>query len=159
LLSVSGGVTEALIRTLHYRITGKDFSQAKIAELRNNKDYREVKIKMGDHKLGFAVVSNVKLASRLIAEIKAGRDDLHFIEVMACPGGCINGGGQPIGTDNAALKSRVKTVYETDEKDSIRYPYKNPALIGLYRDFLGEPLGSLSLELLHTTYKKREVPL
>ena len=159
LLSVSGGVTEALIRTLHHRITGKDFIQAKIAELRNSKEYREVKIKMGDHKLGFAVVSNVKQASRLIGEIKAGRNDLHFIEIMACPGGCVNGGGQPIGSEAGALKSRIKTVYETDDKDSIRYPYKNPALIGLYRDFLGEPGSSLSIELLHTSYKKREVPL
>lgn len=159
LLSVSGGVTEALIRTLHFRLTGKDLSQPRISELRNNKDYKEIKLKIGDYKLGFAAVSSLKQASKLINEIKAGRNDLHFIEVMACQGGCVNGGGQPISKDTGAVKARIKTVYETDEKDPIRFAHKNPAVVELYRDFLGEPMSAKSIELLHTTYKKREVPL
>ncbi len=159
LLSVSGGVTEALIRSLHYRITGKDFNQPKISELRNAREYKEYKLKIGDFKLGFATVNSVRQASKLISEIKAGRNDLHFIEVMACPGGCINGGGQPIGSDSGVVKARVRTVYEIDEKDPIRFAYKNPAIVEIYRDFLGEPMGQKSIELLHTTYKKREVPL
>jgi len=159
LLSVSGGVTEALIRTLHFRLTGKDMSQPRISELRSSKDLKEIKLKIGDFKLGFAAVSSVKQASKLINEIKAGRNDLHFIEVMACQGGCVNGGGQPITKDTGAVKARIKTVYETDEKDPIRFAHKNPAVVELYRDFLGEPMSARSIELLHTTYKKREVPL
>ncbi|PKO97917.1 MAG: ferredoxin [Bacteroidetes bacterium HGW-Bacteroidetes-9] len=159
LLGVSGGLTESLIRTLYFRLTGKEMSQPKINELRNTREYKEVKLKIGDHKLGFAAVSTVKQAAKLIEEIKAGRDDLHFIEVMACPGGCVNGGGQPIGGDPAALKARIKTIYEIDEKDPIKVAHKNPAVIELYKDFLGEPMGTKSVELLHTTYKKREVPL
>lgn len=159
LLSVSGGVTEALIRTLQYRLTGKEMSQPKVSELRNGRDYKEVKIKMGEFKLGFAAVSTVKQAARLIEEIKGGRNDLHFIEVMACPGGCSGGGGQPITGDPGAVRARTKTVYEIDDKDSIRVCHKNPAIIELYNNFLGEPMGVKSLDLLHTSYKKREVPL
>jgi iron only hydrogenase large subunit-like protein len=134
-------------------------AQPRISELRTGRDYKEIKIKIGDFKLGFAAVSTVKQAAKIIAEIKAGRNDLHFIEVMACPAGCVNGGGQPIAGDAGALKSRIKTVYEIDEKDPIRFAHKNPALLELYRDFLGEPMGTKSIELLHTTYKKRDVPL
>lgn len=159
LFSISGGVTEALIRTLYYRITGKEFTNLKISELRTQKDYKEIKLKIGDYKVGFAVVSNVKLASKLIDEIKDGRDDIHFVEVMTCPGGCVNGGGQPIVEDTGAIKARIKTIYEIDDKDSIRFPYKNPSIIELYSDFLGEPGSEKALELLHTTFKKREVPL
>jgi NADH-quinone oxidoreductase subunit G/NADP-reducing hydrogenase subunit HndD len=104
-------------------------------------------------------VSTVKQAAQLIEEIEAGRDDLHFIEVMACPGGCVGGGGQPIVEDIGAIKARTKVVYEADDKDSIRASYKNPAIVELYRDFLGEPYGETSIKLLHTSYKKRDVAL
>lgn len=159
LFSVSGGVTEALIRTLHFRLTGKELQQIRLSELRSNKDYKEVKLKIGEFKLGFAAVSTVKQAAVLIEEIRNGRNDLHFIEVMACPGGCVNGGGQPIVDDQSALKARIKAVYDLDEKEPIRVAHKNPAVIELYKEFLGEPLGELSMKLLHTSYKKRDVSL
>ena len=159
LFSVAGGVTEALIRTLHHRLTGKEMHQLRINELRNGKEYREVKVKIGEHRLGFAAVSTVKQANKLIDEIRNGRDDLHFIEVMACPGGCVNGGGQPIGKEAGAARARIKSVYDLDEKDPIRVAHKNPAIMELYKEFLGEPGGELSMKLLHTSFKKREVPL
>ncbi len=159
LVSVSGGVTEALIRTLHYKLTGKEFDHKRISELRVNKDCKEVKLKIGDYKLGFAAVSTVNQAARLIEEIKNGRNDLHFIEVMACPGGCVNGGGQPIVDDPSAVKARIKAIYDQDDKEPIRMAHKNPAIIELYREFLGEPLSEQSMKLLHTSYKKREVSL
>jgi NADH-quinone oxidoreductase subunit G/NADP-reducing hydrogenase subunit HndD len=118
-----------------------------------------VKLKIGEFKLGFAAVSTVKQAAVLIEEIRNGRNDLHFIEVMACPGGCVNGGGQPIVDDQSALKARIKAVYDLDEKEPIRVAHKNPAVIELYKEFLGEPLGELSMKLLHTSYKKRDVSL
>lgn len=159
LMAVPGGLTESLIRTLHFRLTGKDISNFKINELRSSKYYKEVKIKIGDLKLGFATVSSVKYADQLIKEIKAGRNDLHFIEVMACPGGCVGGGGQPIVKDIGAIKARTKAIYEIDDKDPIKISYKNPAIVELYKDFLGEPFGEMSAKLLHTSYKKRDVPL
>ena len=133
--------------------------QLRINELRNGKEYREVKVKIGEHRLGFAAVSTVKQANKLIDEIRNGRDDLHFIEVMACPGGCVNGGGQPIGKEAGAARARIKSVYDLDEKDPIRVAHKNPAIMELYKEFLGEPGGELSMKLLHTSFKKREVPL
>ena len=159
LMAVAGGLTEALIRTLHFRLTGKDFPSSRINELRSNNDVRVVKIQMGKYKLGFAAVSSVKQAAMLIGEIRAGRDDLHFIEVMACPGGCVGGGGQPIVKDPGAIKARAKIIYDTDTRDSIKVPYKNPAIIELYNEFLGEPFGEMSAKLLHTSYKKRDVAL
>lgn len=159
LMSVAGGQTEALIRTLYFRLTGKEMKQQKVAEMRINKDYKEVKIKMGKHLLGFAAVNSIALAHKLIEEIKAGRDDLHFIEVMVCPGGCINGGGQPMRKTPNALKVRQKSVYDLDENDPIPAAHRNPGIIGLYNDFLISPDSSVARELLHTSYKKREVPL
>ncbi|MBW6490854.1 MAG: [FeFe] hydrogenase, group A [Lentimicrobium sp.] len=159
LMAVAGGLTEALIRTLHFRMTGKDLPNPKITGLRNFKESKELVLKIGDFKLGFAAVSSIKHAALLIDEINKGRNDLHFIEVMACPGGCVGGGGQPILKDIGAIKARTKAIYETDDRDSIRVSYKNPAIVELYQNFLGEPFGGKSKELLHTSYKKREVPL
>ncbi|MGE5383097.1 MAG: [Fe-Fe] hydrogenase large subunit C-terminal domain-containing protein [Omnitrophica WOR_2 bacterium] len=159
LTGVTGGLTESLIRTLFYRMTGKEPVQPKINDLRNIKDYKEYHVKIGDFKLGFAIVNTVKYASKIIEEIKAGRDDIQFIEVMACPFGCVNGGGQPITGDVNAVKTRIKAIYENDDKDPIRFAHKNPAIVDLYREFLGEPGGTMSETYLHTTYAKRDVPL
>jgi NADH-quinone oxidoreductase subunit G/NADP-reducing hydrogenase subunit HndD len=92
-------------------------------------------------------------------EIKAGRSDLHFIEVMTCPGGCINGGGQPIGADMEAIKARMAALYQIDSDDKLRVSHKNEWVQRLYAEFLGKPLGRKSHELLHTHYDKREVLL
>lgn len=159
LMGVAGGLTEALIRTLHFNLTGKEFANPKIVELRTSKEYKEYKIKIGDYKLGFAVVCTMKQIARITEEIKNGRDDIHFIEVMACPAGCVNGGGQPFNEDQNNLKSRIKAIYDIDERGSIKAAHKNPAIVDLYNEYLGKPMGELSVQLLHTTYKKREVSL
>jgi len=90
-------------------------------------------------------------------EIRAGKSKVHFIEVMACPGGCINGGGQPIGAGENAIKARMKSLYDIDEQEAVRVSHKNPEIIEIYNEFLGEPCGHKSHELLHTTYNKRDV--
>jgi iron-only hydrogenase group A len=159
LMGVSGGLTESLIRTLHFQITGKECNPPRINELRNIKDYKEYFIKIGDYKLGFAVANTIRYTDQIIKEIKEGRKDIHFIEVMACPFGCVNGGGQPFIKDGNTIKSRIKAIYENDEKDPIRFAHKNPSIIDLYKEFLGQPMSDLSQKLLHTSYKKREVSL
>ncbi|MGE5318320.1 MAG: [Fe-Fe] hydrogenase large subunit C-terminal domain-containing protein [Chloroflexota bacterium] len=156
LTGVVGGLTESLIRTLYYRMTGKEMAQPKIAELRNIKDYKEYHIKIGDYKLGFAVTNTMKNVSKIL---EANRDDIHFVEVMSCPYGCVNGGGQPFIEDQAALKTRIKAIYDNDEKDPIRFAHKNPAIVDLYREFLGTPMSDLSQSLLHTSYQIREVSI
>jgi len=97
-------------------------------------------------------------ARELINQIKAGRNDLQFFEVMVCPGGCINGGGQPITKNMEIAKARVKNMYDIDEKDSIKVSYKNPAVIDLFGKYTGKEKDSF-LEKLTTTYQKRDVLL
>jgi iron only hydrogenase large subunit-like protein len=112
---------------------------------------------MGDKVLGFCIVNGLKHAKHLMDEIAAGKSDLHFVEVMACQGGCVNGGGQPVTTDKSLSKLRAKTLYEIDEKESVKASHKNTAVIELYKNYLGEPLSERCLALLHTTYKERKV--
>ncbi|MDP2237343.1 MAG: NADH-dependent [FeFe] hydrogenase, group A6 [Bacteroidales bacterium] len=153
----SGGVMEAAIRTAHYLITGKEMVKFQVKALRGLQGRKEAHIQIGDLNVGVAVVSGLKNAAELLEEVRNGRDDIHFIEVMACPGGCINGGGQPIGTDEEAVKARMATLYDIDEKDAIKASHKNPYIVELYDKFLGKPLGHKSHHLLHTHYQKREV--
>jgi len=159
LLAVSGGLTESLVRTLHFMITGKEISQPKIQELRSSKGRKEFRIKIGDYTLGFAVINGIGNVAELLEEITNGRNDLHFVEVMACPGGCVAGGGQPIHADNDHTRARTKAIYDIDDKESIRFAHRNPSVISLYENLLGKPLSETSISLLHTSYEKREVML
>ncbi len=157
LFGASGGVMEAAIRTAHFKITGKELVNFQIPQIRGLQNRKEAKIKIGDLELGVAVVNGMANAKELLEEIKNGRNDIHFVEVMACPGGCIGGGGQHIGTSEEELKMRMKTLYSIDENETLKVSHKNPEIIELYNEFLKEPLGHKSHELLHTTYNKREV--
>ncbi len=159
LLSVSGGLTESLIRTLHFLVTGKELQSVKIQELRSGKGRKEFRIKIGEYNLGFAVVNGIGHVKELLDELENGRNDLHYIEVMACPGGCVGGGGQPIHADNNNTKARARAVYEIDDKESIKLAHRNPSLIALYSNLLGKPMSEVSVSLLHTSYQKREVML
>ena len=157
MLAVSGGLTEAFIRTLHYVITGKETGQLKIPELRNGKGRKEYFVKIGEYKLGFAVVNGIGNIHALISEIRKGRTDIHYIEVMACEGGCVGGGGQPIHPMNDNIKARAKSIYELDEKEPIRFAHQNASLQSVYSSFLQNPGSEISLANLFTTYEEREV--
>lgn len=157
MLAVSGGLTEAFIRTLHFVITGKETSQIKIQELRSGKGRKEYFMKIGEFNLGFAVVNGIGNVEPLINEIKNGRADLHYIEVMACEGGCVGGGGQPIHPENNNIKARAKSIYELDEKESNRFAHQNASLQAVYNTFLQKPGSEVSKMHLYTTYEEREV--
>lgn len=159
LFGASGGVMEAALRTAYAKLTGKELINFKINDIRGLKGRKETRININGLELGIAVVSGLANAKALIEEIKAGRKDLHFIEVMACQGGCIAGGGQKIGATTEAIRARMSSLYKIDETATIKASHKNPEIIQLYKDFLGEPCGHLSHELLHTTYTKRDVLL
>lgn len=160
IFGTSGGVMEAAIRTAYHSLTGKELTKFRIQDLRGDKGIKEAKVDIEGLELGVAVVSGLKNAADLLEQIRKGeKKDIHFIEVMACPGGCINGGGQPIGANEESVKARMKALYDIDDKDSIKFSHKNPYIIELYEKFLGEPLGHKSHELLHTSYSKREVML
>jgi len=156
LFGASGGVMEAALRTAYFKLTGKEMVKFRVNEIRGLNGRKETKIRVGDLEIGVAVISGMANVKILLDEIRNGRNDIHFIEVMACPGGCIAGGGQRIGAGLEAIRARMKSLYEIDEKESIKFSHRNPEIIDLYDKFLGEPLGHRSHELLHTEYKKRE---
>jgi iron-only hydrogenase group A len=159
LFGASGGVMEAAVRSAYFLLTGGEMKDYKIQDLRGMKGSKELRVQVGDLDLGAAVVSSLGQARKLLEEIKGGRRDIHFIEVMTCPGGCINGGGQPIGADQDAIKARMLALYEIDRDDKLRVSHKNEWVKRLYGEFLGAPLGHKSHELLHTHYEKRDVLL
>lgn len=159
IFGASGGVMEAALRTAYKKLTGNELTNFKINAVRGLKGRKEAKIKINDLELGVAVVSGLANAGELVEEIRNGRTDIHFIEVMTCPGGCIAGGGQRIGIDESVIEARMKSLYEIDDKESLKVSHKNPEIIELYDKFLGEPLGHKSHDLLHTNYIKREVLL
>ena len=155
LFGASGGVMEAALRTAYFALEGKDLDELKINEVRGFDGRKEAKISIGNMELGIAVVSGLANAGKLIKEIKDGRKNIHFIEIMACPGGCLNGGGQPIGADENALKARMKSLYDMDDRENLRTSHGNPQIQELYEKFLIKPLGEKSHHLLHTTYRDR----
>jgi iron only hydrogenase large subunit-like protein len=157
IFGASGGVMEAALRTGYHLITGQELENLDIKAVRGLEGRKEAKINIAGIEVGVAVVSGLKNASDLLDEIRNGRDDLHFIEIMACPGGCINGGGQPIGVTAEAVKNRMKGLYAIDKNDQIRTSHHNPDIKKLYDEYLGEPLGHKSHKLLHTHYHARDV--
>lgn len=159
LFGASGGVMEAALRSAVFLLTGEEMQDYTIQALRGMEGSKELRVKVGDLEVGAAVVSSLGQARKLMDEIKAGRRDIHFVEVMTCPGGCINGGGQPIGADKSAIKARMAALYQIDSDDQLRVSHKNEWVQRLYKEFLGKPLGHRSHELLHTHYDKREVLL
>jgi len=159
IFGASGGVMEAALRTAYKKLTGNELTNFKINAVRGLKGRKEAKIKINDLEVGVAVVSGLANAGALVEEIRNGRKDIHFIEVMTCPGGCIAGGGQRIGIDESVIEARMQSLYEIDDKESLKVSHKNPEIIELYNNFLGEPLGHKSHDLLHTHYIKREVLL
>ncbi len=157
IFGASGGVMEAAIRTAHYLLTGEELANLNVEAVRGFAGRKEARLNIQGVPLGVAVVNGVGNVNQLLKEIRAGRDDLHFIEVMTCPGGCISGGGQPIGMNRLAALERMKTLYTIDSRETVRVSHRNAAVQRLYDEYLGQPLGERSHELLHTHYHPAEV--
>ena len=156
IFGASGGVMEAAVRSAAWLITGADFKPLRLQAVRGFEGVKEASVKIGDMTVNVAVVSGLGNARKLLDEVKAGRKNLHFIEVMTCPGGCINGGGQPFSTDPDAVKARMKALYSIDRDEAVRASHHNKSIQRLYDEYLGKPLGEKSHHLLHTHYGKRE---
>ncbi|NLH48016.1 MAG: 4Fe-4S binding protein [Myxococcales bacterium] len=157
IFGASGGVMEAALRSAYFLITGKELENLKITPVRGLKGVKEARVKVGDLELGVAVVNGLMNTRRLLDSLKAGRNDLHFIEVMTCPGGCIGGGGQPLGAVQDNVKARMRALYQIDRDAALRTSHHNASVKRLYEEFLGHPLSHKSHELLHTHYAPREV--
>ena len=152
IFGASGGVMEAAVRTAHFMITGKELPGLDIQPLRGLDGAKELKANIGGIDVGAAVVSGLGNARALVEQIRAGRKDLHFIEVMTCPGG-----GQPLHSNKAAVVARMKKLYNLDKDSTLRVSHDNKSVKRLYEEFLGAPLGEKSHHLLHTHYTAREV--
>jgi iron only hydrogenase large subunit-like protein len=155
LFGSTGGVMEAALRTLSEVVSGKTLDDVNFQEIRGMEGLREAKVRLGSSDIQVAIAHTLKNAGILLDQIKEGTSPYTFIEVMACPGGCLGGGGQSIPSDANARKKRAEAIYREDLNLGRRKSHENPEIQCLYRDFLHEPLGPLSHRLLHTGYVVR----
>lgn len=152
IFGATGGVMEAALRSAHYFLTGKNPGADDFKIVRGEDGIREAEVEIAGAKIKAAVVSGLGNTGRLMERIRKGEAEYDFVEVMACPGGCSGGGGQPIHDNVELAAERAKNLYELDAKNEIRFSHENPAVKKLYEDFLGEPLSHKSHELLHTDH-------
>ncbi|HNS49405.1 MAG TPA: NADH-dependent [FeFe] hydrogenase, group A6 [bacterium] len=160
IFGATGGVMEAALRTACFYITGQKLDRLEFSETRGLKGVKESSIEIAGTRVGIAVahgLSNVEYVLNQVREaVKAGRPvPYHFVEVMACPGGCVGGGGQPYGVTDERRSKMSRGLYEDDLNQPIRSSHENPQVQQLYREFLGEPRSKKSESLLHVHYKAR----
>jgi len=167
IFGATGGVMEAALRTAYELITGREipFENLNVVPVRGLKGIKELTIKfegclpkysfLEGVEAKFAVAHTLKNARIIMDQIKEGTSPYHFIEIMACPGGCIGGGGQPVPVNDEIRKKRIEGIYKEDAGKPIRKSHTNPEIIQIYQEFLKEPLGHMSHKLLHTHYTKR----
>lgn len=156
----TGGVMEAALRTAYEIITKNPIPKIDIEFVRGGEGIRTATVQIGELELKIAVVAGLKNVLPILEDLKKGKSDYHFIEVMACPEGCISGGGQPKVLleeyRGIAYKNRKDAIYKHDSELKLRKSHENPDIKKLYDEFLGEPLGKQSHHLLHTKYKSRK---
>ncbi len=162
IFGATGGVMEAALRTVYEVVTGQQLDPPDFKEVRGVEAIKEAEYDLDGTKVKVAVTSGLNNAAKLLDMVKSGEKDYTFIEVMCCPGGCVNGGGQPHqpayirnAVDLRAL--RAKALYSEDEASTYRKSHDNPNIKELYQNYLGEPNGHKAHELLHTTYVKRPI--
>jgi len=156
LFGATGGVAEAALRTAYHLVTGGELADLRVKAVRGLDGVKEAVVAMGDLEVRVGVVSGLGNARRVLDQIRSGERKLHFLEVMACPGGCIAGGGQLLGADPERIRRRMRALYSIDRDGAIRTAHQNPAIQRVYREYLGEPFGERSHHLLHTHYARRE---
>jgi len=157
IFGATGGVMEAAIRSAYFLVTGKELSELKVEAVRGLEGIKEAKVNINGLEVGVAVANSLGMARKLLDQVRAGRNNLHFIEVMTCPGGCVGGGGQPFGTNIEKIKARTRALYAIDDSEAVKTSHSNPWVQRLYKDFLGAPLGEKSHHLLHTHYHQKEL--
>ncbi|MEG1496977.1 MAG: NADH-dependent [FeFe] hydrogenase, group A6 [Clostridiales bacterium] len=154
IFGVTGGVMEAALRTVYAVLTGAELENIDIKAVRGFEGVKEATVQVGDIPVKVAVAHGMGNARKLLEAIREGKADYHFIEVMTCPGGCIGGGGNPL-KNWKKMDYRLDAVYKTDLNLPVRLSHQNKEVAMLYKDYLGEPNGYLSHELLHTHYVDR----
>ena len=162
IFGASGGVMEAALRTVVDVVTGEDLNQIEYHQVRGEVGLKEASLQIGDQTINVAVVHSMAMAKPLLEDIRNGTSKYHFIEIMGCPGGCVNGGGQPYInalTRNSGFdykSARAKALYDEDIHLPVRKSHKNSQIQKLYKDFLGKPNSEKAHHLLHTKYTKKD---
>ncbi len=156
IFGTTGGVMEAALRTAYELLTGEELKELDFTQIRGLEGTRETTIEIAGMDLKVAVVNGLGNVRKLLERIKNG-EKYHFVEFMACPGGCIGGGGQPLPATKDVLEKRMNALYEIDSLKSIRKSHENPYIKKIYEDFLGKPGSHKSHELLHTNYVARGI--
>jgi len=159
LTSVAGGEAEATVRTIYALMTGNEMPPSKLHRFRINKSYREMIVKAGKADIRMGTVSGLANAVALIEEIRTGKRKLDLLEIMACPDGCVNGGGQLVPADEKLVRTRTKAIYDMDNGSKVHTAHSCRHIQEIYGSLLDEPGGQLSRELFYTTYTEREVRL
>lgn len=157
IFGTTGGVIEAAVRTAYELHTGKKLEKVDFTELRGLEGVREATIDFNGIPINICIAHGLGNARKLLDDVKAGKSKFHAIEIMACPGGCIGGGGQPLHHGNSdIIKARAAAIYREDKKKPIRKSHENPFIIKLYEEFLGQPNSEKAHYLLHTHYFDRK---
>jgi iron only hydrogenase large subunit-like protein len=156
IFGTSGGVMEAALRTAYHILTGSELEKLEFEDIRGLQGIKETSVKIGDLELNIAVVNGIGNVAPILDEIQKGESKYDFIEVMSCPGGCINGGGQPIHNKPEKVQKRIKVLYEIDSQMVCRKSHENDAVKTIYKEFFKEPNSHKAHEILHTTYTDRK---
>lgn len=157
IFGTTGGVIEAAVRTAYELYTKKPLPKIEFEELRGMEWIRKATVDFDGLKLNIGIAHGLGNARKLLEEIQAGKSEFHAIEIMACPGGCIGGGGQPQHHGKSEIiRARQKAIYEEDRRLPLRKSHENPYIIKLYEEYLGHPMSELSHELLHTKYFQKQ---
>lgn len=158
IFGATGGVMEAALRSAHYLITGENPAPDAFEDVRGLDGWKEATFHIKDLPVRVAVASGLGNARRLIEALRAGKVQYDFVEIMACPGGCAGGGGQPIHPAQELAGMRGDMLYGLDTVNRLRFSHENPSVQALYRDYLGAPLSPLAHKLLHTDHTAWEMP-
>lgn len=158
IFGATGGVMEAALRTAHYLVTGKNPKPDAFKDVRGLKGWKEATFDMAGTAVRVAVVSGLGNTRRLLDALLAGEVSYDFVEVMACPGGCVGGGGHPIHDGEERAGTHGEVLYGLDKRLDLRFSHENPEIVTCYRDFLGKPLSEKAEQLLHTDQHAWEMP-
>ncbi|MCD8335906.1 MAG: [FeFe] hydrogenase, group A [Lachnospiraceae bacterium] len=158
IFGATGGVMEAALRSAYYLVTGRNPDPDAFKKVRGMEGWKEAEFNLAGTQLKVAVVSGLGNTRRLIEALRRGEVSYHFVEVMACPGGCAGGGGQPIRDGEELAAERGEVLYALDKGNHLRYSHENPAVKQCYQDYLGKPLSHRAHELLHTDHHAWRMP-
>lgn len=158
IFGATGGVMEAALRSAYYFVMGENPEPDTFSGVRGQEGIREAEFELNGIKLKTAVVTGLANAREVMEQVRRGKVHYDFVEVMACPGGCVGGGGQPIHDGIELAKERANRLYHLDQTNELRFSHENPSVAALYQDYLDKPLSHKAHQLLHTDHTAWEMP-